>query len=92
MFAARDQSPVVLEESASVPSKKGVGSEMLEKEDGESPKENGGQRSNGISGVDKSDGSEDRQPDVLDDHPGKSRSTFILLILGYSLFSPILPE
>ena len=83
---------MVLEESASAPSKKGDGSEMLEKEEGDSPKENGGQQSNGISGVDKSDGSEDRQPDVVDDHPSKSRSTFIILTLGYSLFLPILPE
>lgn len=51
--------------------------DMFEKEDGEeTPKENGDQRSNGIGADAKSDRSTDRQPDVVDDHPGKSRSTF----------------
>lgn len=49
---------------------------MFEKEEGEeTPKENGEQRSNGIQAGAKSVRS-DRQPDVVDDHPGKSRSTF----------------
>lgn len=50
--------------------------DMLEKEKRESPKENGGRRSNGIKADATSDRSEDRPPDVVDDHPGKSRSTF----------------
>lgn len=47
---------------------------MLEKEG--PPKENGEQRSNGIEAVSKSDRSADGQPDIVDDHRGKSRSTF----------------
>ncbi|KAH1252853.1 Peptidyl-prolyl cis-trans isomerase CYP95 [Glycine max] len=47
---------------------------MLENEEKFS-KENGEQRSNGIGGADYgSDRSEERQPDVMDDHSGKTRS------------------
>jgi peptidyl-prolyl isomerase G (cyclophilin G) len=42
----------------------------------EFPKENGAQRSNGIGVNYRLDRSEERQPDVMDDNPGKSRSTF----------------
>lgn len=49
---------------------------VLDKEDGRSPKENGEHRSNGIQADSKSDRIADRQPDIVDDHPGKSRSTF----------------
>ena len=64
---------------------------LLEKEEGESPKENGEQRSNGIEKDAKSDRSEDRQPDVVDDHPGKSRSTLhschtSVILFAYRLF------
>ncbi|KAK6912636.1 Cyclophilin-type peptidyl-prolyl cis-trans isomerase domain [Dillenia turbinata] len=45
-------------------------------EDGVSPKENGERRSNGFEADARSDRSADRQPDVVDDHLGKSRSTF----------------
>lgn len=51
--------------------------DMHEKEDGESPKENGLRQSNGIEAHSRSDRTADRQPDIVDDHPGKSRSTFI---------------
>ncbi|XP_038696180.1 peptidyl-prolyl cis-trans isomerase CYP95-like isoform X2 [Tripterygium wilfordii] len=47
---------------------------VIEKESSRSPKENGEQHSNGIEAYAKSNGSTDRQPDVVDDHPGKSRS------------------
>ena len=48
---------------------------MFEKEEGEeTPNENGEQQSNGIQADAKSDRT-DRQPDVVDDHPGKSRFT-----------------
>jgi peptidyl-prolyl isomerase G (cyclophilin G) len=71
------QSPVVLEEEvASLPCKKREEPDILEKEDGEFPKENGSRRSNGMGADAKSYGSEDREPDIRDDHPGKSRSTF----------------
>lgn len=50
--------------------------DMLEKDGGESPKENGGRRSLGVEADVASDRSQDRLPDVVDDHPGKSRSTF----------------
>ncbi|KAF2303870.1 hypothetical protein GH714_024007 [Hevea brasiliensis] len=50
--------------------------DILKKEEGGSPKENGGRRSNGIEADATSDRSEDGLPDVVDDHPGKSRSTF----------------
>lgn len=49
--------------------------DMFEKEGEETLKENGEQQSNGIGADVKSDRSTDRQPDVVDDHPGKSRST-----------------
>jgi peptidyl-prolyl isomerase G (cyclophilin G) len=64
---------------------------LLEKEEGKHPKENGEQRSNGIEAGARSDRSEDRQPDVVDDHPGKSRSTFhschtSVILYAYRLF------
>ncbi|KAJ6361385.1 hypothetical protein OIU78_001926 [Salix suchowensis] len=72
---AEGQSPVVLEEeAASLPCKKREEPDILEKEDGEFPKENGSRRSNGIEADAKSYGSKDREPDIRDDHPGKSRS------------------
>lgn len=46
------------------------------KKDGGPPKENGEQQSNGIEVVSKSGRNADRQPDIVDDHRGKSRSTF----------------
>jgi len=68
---------VVLEEEvASLPCKKREEPDILEKEDGEFPKENGSRRSNGMGADAKSYGSEDREPDIRDDHPVKSRSTF----------------
>lgn len=48
---------------------------MLENDE-EFLKENGERHSNGIGADSRSDRSEERQPDVMDDHPGKSRSTF----------------
>lgn len=73
---AGNGSPVVEDrEAVSTRHKKGEVADVLEKEEGESPKENGDRRSNGIEEV-KSDRSAERQPDVVDDHPGKSRSTF----------------
>lgn len=48
---------------------------VLEKESA-FPKENGEQRSNGLRTDLKYDKTADRQPDIVDDHPGKSRSSF----------------
>lgn len=53
---------------------------MFAKEEGEFPKENGEPQSNGIGGGNRSEKGSDRQPDVMDDHPGKSRFTFIFLL------------
>lgn len=61
--------------AASVHHKKREEAEVLEKE-GASPKENGEKRSNGHGAGVKYDKSADRQPDIVDDHPGKSRSSF----------------
>lgn len=47
---------------------------MLEEE--EFPKENGEWHSNGTGANHRSDRREGRQPDVMDDQLGKSRSTF----------------
>ncbi|GMP94624.1 hypothetical protein CsSME_00044022 [Camellia sinensis var. sinensis] len=69
-----NQSPLDEERATSIPHKKGEATDMHEREEGEYPKENGGQRSNGIEVENKSDRSADR-PDVMDDHPGKSRFT-----------------
>lgn len=49
---------------------------ILDKEDGRSIRENGEQQSNGVRADSKSDRIADRQPDIVDDHLGKSRSTF----------------
>lgn len=58
--------------------------DMLENEE-ELPKENGGQLTNGIGADYRSDRSEERQPDVMDDHPGKSRSisSFVTPVISY---------
>ena len=49
---------------------------MVENDGERSHKENGERRSNGIAEVNsKSDRCCERQPDIVDDHPGKSRST-----------------
>ena len=53
---------------------KGEKLDMLEEE--KIPNENGERRSNGNGANYRSDRSEGRQPDVMDDQPGKSRSTF----------------
>ncbi|CAK9176301.1 unnamed protein product [Ilex paraguariensis] len=68
-------SPVVQEREAdSTQHKKGEVRDILDREEGEFPKENGEHLSNGINLQNGSDKSTDRQPDVVDDHPGKSRS------------------
>ena len=82
---------VLEEEAASLPRKRRQEPDILEKEDGEFPKENGSRRSDGIETDAKSVGSEERQPDVRDGHPGKSRSTF-KSCHSYSLCLQILPD
>lgn len=67
--------------------------DIFEGEEVEFPKENGARQSNNIKVENRSDKTVDRQPDVVDDHPGKSR--FILhfaLLLSYSLCLQILSE
>ncbi|XP_052209505.1 peptidyl-prolyl cis-trans isomerase CYP95-like isoform X2 [Diospyros lotus] len=68
------QSPVK-ERAASVP-QKGEATDILEREEGEYPKENGEWQSNGVEAETKSNRSPD-SPDIVDDHPGKSRSRSI---------------
>ncbi|CAK9162439.1 unnamed protein product [Ilex paraguariensis] len=75
--AVGDQSLLVQEkEAASSHYKNREASVMLEREEGEFSKENGEHQSNRIEVGTGSDKSADRQPDVVDDHPGKSRFTF----------------
>lgn len=59
--------------------------DMLEREEGEFPRENGERKSNGIEKETVSEKSTERQPDVVDDHPGKSRFTLHIFALE-SLF------
>lgn len=80
-FAAAEQPPLLVE----------LASTRRKKREEESPKENGEQRSNGVEVDANSDRSGDRQPDVVDDHPGKSRSTFnschtSVILYAYRLF------
>lgn len=74
--AAEVQSPLIVEkELLPMHDKK---REEVSMQEEEFPKENGKQRSNGIGAKSNygSDRNEGRQPDVMDDHPGKFRSTF----------------
>ncbi|XP_059640702.1 peptidyl-prolyl cis-trans isomerase CYP95-like isoform X3 [Cornus florida] len=70
------QPPLAEERETAVHHKKGEVTETLEREEGEYPKENGERQSNGFEAETKSDRSADG-PDVVDDHPGKSRSRSI---------------
>lgn len=76
---------------SSVHNKRREEADALDKEDGRSLKENGDHQSNGIQAVARSDRSADRQPDVVDDHPGKSRFTFNFCTT-HSLWLMILPD
>ena len=65
------------ERVASIPHKLGEETVILEREEGEFPKENGERQSNGIEVENESIRSADR-PDVVD-YPGKSRFNPILI-------------
>lgn len=71
--AVENQSPSAIEKE--IHHRKREESDLLVKEH-EAPKENGERRSNGIEDDVKSDRIAERQPDVVDDRPSKSRSTF----------------
>lgn len=75
LYAVENMSPLDMEKNIAPNHNRRRESNMLEN-DGRSPKENGQQRSNGIEASSKSEQSADKQPDIVDDHPGKSRSTF----------------
>lgn len=76
MVAAETKSPLVAEKDLPPAHHEKEEMGMLENEEKLS-KENGERRNNGIGGADYgSDRSEERQPDVMDDHSGKTRSTF----------------
>lgn len=76
-MAAEIKSPLVVEKDVPPGHHKKEEVGMLGNEEKFS-KENGERHSNGIGGADyRSDRSEERQPDVLDDHSGKTRSTFL---------------
>uniref|UniRef100_A0A3Q7HNV6 PPIase cyclophilin-type domain-containing protein n=1 Tax=Solanum lycopersicum TaxID=4081 RepID=A0A3Q7HNV6_SOLLC len=67
--------------------------DIFEGEEVEFPKENGERQSNNTKMEIRSDKPVDRQPDVVDDHPGKSRFTLhFSLLLGYSFCLWILSE
>ena len=75
--AERNQSPPVEEgEAALVRENRGGSTDMFEGEEGEFPKENGEPQSNGIGVETRSQKNADKQPDLVDDHPDKSRFTF----------------
>ncbi|GMI92851.1 hypothetical protein HRI_002954400 [Hibiscus trionum] len=69
--SVRRQSPSVVEKE--ICHRKRVEADLRVKEH-EGPKENGKQQSNGIEKDAKSDRSAERPPDMVDDHPNKSRS------------------
>ncbi|KAL5071484.1 hypothetical protein RYX36_022371 [Vicia faba] len=71
-YAEVQSSSVLEKESSPMNLKKREG--LSNVEDGEFPKENGAQRSNGTGANHRSDRYEERLPDVMDDNPGKSRS------------------
>lgn len=72
-----NQSPLVERENAKVNHRKGEIADISEREEGEFPRENGENQTNGTrTGID-SDRNADRHPDVMDDHPSKSRSIFL---------------
>lgn len=56
--------------------KRSEGSDKLDDEELRYPNENGDQQSNGYEKDARSAKNDDGQPDVVEDHPGKSRSTF----------------
>lgn len=72
-FAAENHSPGV-DDAAIDNNLKSEGYAMFEYEESRFSKENGAPRSNGYERDARSRRSEDRQPDVVEDHPGKSRS------------------
>lgn len=80
------QATSVEERGVPIPNKNGEATSVLEREEGEYPKENGERRSNGVEMDTKSDRSADR-PDVVDqDYQVKSRFPLTLLShLNYSL-------
>lgn len=76
VFAAEKYSPVA-ENAATVNNhKRSEESDKFDDEEFRYPKENGEQQSNGYEKDSRSGRNEDGQPDVVEDHPGKSRSTF----------------
>ncbi|KAK6158803.1 hypothetical protein DH2020_006117 [Rehmannia glutinosa] len=80
-----NQSPLVQErETSTVNHRKGEATDMSEREEGEFPRENGDHQSNGIGLEMESDQSADRHPDLVDDHPSKSR--FVLLSFKFLFF------
>lgn len=77
LSAGGNQSPLSKEkENANLVQKKGDTVDALQQES-ESPQENGKLRSNGMESEAKSNRSADRQPDLVDDHPSKSRFLYL---------------
>lgn len=73
-FVAENHSPGVDDAAVDNNLKRSEGYVMFEDEESRFPKENGAPRSNGYERDARSRRSEDRQSDVVEDHPGKSRS------------------
>lgn len=85
-YAAEFLSPLLGErEDISLHHKNVNSPDMLEREEGEFPRENGQRKSNGIDMETKYEEVAERQPDVVDDHPGKSRSLCLSLHLSSCL-------
>ena len=75
VFAAENHSPRV-DAAAVVNHKRSEDSDKFDDKEPRSSKENGEQKTNGYERDAISGRSGDRQPDVVEDHPGKSRSKF----------------
>lgn len=75
-FVAENHPPVVESATTVNNHKRSEESDKFDDEEFRSPKENGEQRSNGYKQDARCSRNEDRQPDVVEDHRGKSRSPF----------------
>lgn len=72
--AAENHSSMVEDETIVDNHKRSEGSDKFDNEGVRSLRKNGGQQSNGYERDTRSSRSEDRRPDVVEDHPDKSRS------------------
>lgn len=76
-ITAENHSPILEEAEANTVAGKKVDSPVMLDEKTEYPKENGQRQSNGIEAETRSEKIAEKQPDLVDDHRGKSRSQSI---------------